>query len=126
MQPQLEAVKAAERVVRFGERVANHKAAGARREHTERVARAVRILHLRPVAAAVEVQRILRETTCPVHAMGLVNVDTQELRFTDPAVDRSRQQHGMIAEDIRERDGGAAKKPRPKLSRSYPTVGRTT
>src|SRR5206468_5776792 len=108
MQPQLEPVEAAERVVRLGERVANDEAADPRREHTESVARPAWILDPRPIAAAVEVQRILRETTRPVHAMGLVDVDIQELRFADPAVDRSRQQHGVIAEDIRERDGGAA------------------
>src|SRR6266508_3204228 len=71
---QLDAVEAAERVRRFGKQIAHDEASNSAREHVDAVAGAARIFSARPVAAAVEVQRILREPARPIQTMRLIDV----------------------------------------------------
>src|SRR2546421_7929763 len=108
MQANFNPVEPAEWVRRFHEPVANDKATNPRGVYAEAVRSALTIGDSRPIAAAVEIQWILRESRCPVQPMGLVDVETEELRFADAAVDRSRNHHGVIAENIGHCDRRAA------------------
>src|SRR5205814_7390326 len=45
-----------------------------------------------------------------VEAMCLVDVGGQYLCLAQPAVHRAREYHRVVAENVRQRDGGAAKK----------------
>src|SRR2546422_719891 len=56
----------------------------------------------------VEVERILRAAEPPVQAVRLVDVDREDLGFAQPAVHRAREHHRVVAEDIGQRDRGAA------------------
>src|SRR6266436_5826718 len=100
MHAQLDAVEPAERIGRFGEQVANDEASNAPRVHNEAVARVARICDPRLVAAAVEIERVLRKAAGPIQAMSLIDVQAEELRFADAAVHRPGEHDGMIAEDV--------------------------
>ena len=110
MHAQLDAIEPAERIRRLREQIPDDKATDAGRIDVQAVAggRRVLIVDAPPVAAAVEIQRFLREAAGPVQAMRLVGVESEELRFTDPAVDRAGQDEGMIPQNIGERDRGSA------------------
>src|SRR6266700_6161201 len=56
----------------------------------------------------VEVERILRTAERPVKAVRLVDVGGEDLGFAQASVHRAREHQGVIAEDVRHRDGGAA------------------
>ena len=68
----------------------------------------VRIGYAPPGAAAVVVERVLREARHPVHAVRLIGIEPEHLGFTNPAVDRTREHDRVIAEDIGQCDRGAA------------------
>ena len=55
--------------------------------------------------------------------MRLVDVQPQELRLADAPVDRAREHHRMIAQDIRECDGRAAEDPATKVVALVPDRG---
>src|SRR5439155_18464627 len=115
VQAQLDAVEAAERIRGFREQIPQHEAPDPGREHIEGVTGNARVLDARPVAATVEVQRILREAAGPIQAMRLVRVETEELRLADAAIDGAGQHDGMIAEDIRERDRSSPEDAAPEV-----------
>ena len=107
---QLDAIEPAERIRRLREQISDDKTTDAGRIDVQAVTggRGALIVDAPPVAAAVEIQRFLREAAGPVQAMRLVGVESEELRFTDPAVDRAGQDEGMIPQNIGERDRGSA------------------
>src|SRR5205814_3650525 len=110
----LDTIEAAERIRALGEAVTNDEATDARDEDIGAVGDTGDLL-LFPVGAAIEVQRLLGATGRPVEAVRLIDVDAEELRFADSAIDGPGQHDRVIPQNVRQRDGGAAKESAPEV-----------